>query len=223
MESRREMNVVRRISRVILSTLAAFLFMTLIYEGPAMAIEEPDYTILESAKDFELRRYNSYIVAETLVEDAFDDAGNEGFRRLFAYISGQNRTKASISMTAPVSQKEDYEKIVMTAPVNQQRTAGNWRITFVMPSEYTMETLPDPLDERVKLKTVESKLVAALKYSGTWSKKRFEKKKERLESLIQERGLRPVGEPVFARYNPPFMPWFLRRNEVLITVKESSK
>ena len=121
-------------------------------------------------------------------------------------------------MTAPVSQDKNYEKISMTAPVNQQRQAGKWRVTFVMPSEYTLETLPEPLDERVKLKKVEGKLVAALKYSGTWSRKRYEQKREELESLIQKRGLTLAGEPVFARYNPPFMPWFLRRNEVLITV-----
>ena len=125
-------------------------------------------------------------------------------------------------MTAPVSQEQDSEKIAMTAPVNQQKEAENWRVTFMMPSEYTLETLPEPLDERIQLKKVESRLVAVLKYSGTWSKKRYEQKKGKLESLIQERGLTPVGEPIFARYNPPFMPWFLRRNEVLITVYESS-
>ena len=123
-------------------------------------------------------------------------------------------------MTAPVSQEKDYEQISMTAPVNQQSVAGKWRITFMMPSGYTLETLPEPIDGRVTLKKVEGKLVAALKYSGTWSEKRFERKKERLESLIQERGLMSTGEPIFARYNPPFMPWFLRRNEVLITVSE---
>ena len=223
MEPRLDMNAIRRIAGVSWSIVIPLLLTIWISAGVTMAIEEPDYAILESAKDFELRRYDSYIVAETLVEAAFDDAGNEGFRRLFAYISGQNRKKAAISMTAPVSQKEDYEEIAMTAPVNQQREAGKWRVTFMMPSEYTLETLPEPLDDRVELREVEGKLVAALKYSGTWSKKRFEKKKERLESLIQERGLSPVGEPVFARYNPPFMPWFLRRNEVLIPVAKSSK
>jgi hypothetical protein len=202
----------------ILSIVIASLFISLMIEEPVMAIEEPNYDILESAEDFELRRYDSYIVAETVVEEAFDDAGNEGFRRLFSYISGENRKKASISMTAPVSQEKDYEQISMTAPVNQQSVAGRWRVTFMMPSGYTLETLPEPIDERVTLKEVEGKLVAALKYSGTWSKKRFEMKKERLESLIQERGLISMGEPVFARYNPPFMPWFMRRNEVLITV-----
>jgi hypothetical protein len=210
----------KRMKTGILSIFITLLFIFLMSGSPVMAIEEPDYNILESVEDFELRRYDSYIVAETLVEEDFDDAGSEGFRRLFAYISGENRKKTSISMTAPVSQEEDYEKISMTAPVNQQREAGKWRVTFVMPSEYTLETLPEPLDERVKLKKVEGKLVAALKYSGTWSKKRYERKKERLESLIQERGLMSMGEPVFARYNPPFMPWFLRRNEVLITVYE---
>jgi hypothetical protein len=99
----------------------------------------------------------------------------------------------------------------------------SWKRLLMMPSEYTLETLPEPIDERVTLKKVEGKLVAALKYSGTWSKKRFEKKRERLESLTQERDLISIGEPVFARYNPPFMPWFLRRNEVLITVYEPVK
>ena len=196
----------------------ALPFISLMIEEPVMAIEEPDYDILESAEDFELRRYYPYIVAETFVDEEFDDAGSEGFRRLFAYISGENRKKASISMTSPVSQEKRYEKIAMTAPVNQQRHAGKWSVTFVMPSEYTLETLPEPLDERVKFKRVEGRLVAALRYSGTWSKKRYEQKREKLEALIQERGLTPVGEPVFARYNPPFMPWFLRRNEILITV-----
>jgi hypothetical protein len=210
----------KKTKTAILSTVIALLSIFLTGGDPAMAIEEPEYEVLETAKDFELRRYNSYIVAETLVEEAFDDAGNEGFRRLFAYISGENRKKTSISMTTPVSQKQDSEKIDMTAPVNQQRESGKWRVTFVMPSEYTLGTLPEPIDEKVKLKKVEERLVAALKYSGTWSKKRYERKREKLESLIQERSLMPVGEPVFARYNPPFMPWFLRRNEVLITVYE---
>jgi hypothetical protein len=204
-----------------LSIVVAFSFISLISRGPAMAIEEPDYDILESAENFELRRYYPYIVAETFVDEDFDDTGNEGFRRLFAYINGENRKQASISMTAPVSQEKSDEKIAMTAPVNQQREGEKWRVTFVMPSEYTLETLPEPLDQRVKLKRVEGRLVAALRYSGTWSKKRYEQKREKLEELIQKRGLTPVGEPVFARYNPPFMPWFLRRNEVLITVKEN--
>lgn len=88
-----------------------------------------------------------------------------------------------------------------------------------MPSTYTMETLPEPLDPKVEFKKVPGRLVAALRYSGTWSKTRYEQKEADLRAIIQARGLKPVGEPVFARYNPPFMPWFLRRNEVLIPVE----
>jgi hypothetical protein len=196
------------------------LFSSLCLVGSdVMAIEEARYTVLEKGKDFELRHYEPYIVAETLVEGDFSEVGNEGFRRLFAYISGNNRNRQTISMTAPVSQVADSEKIAMTAPVNQQREDGKWLITFMMPSEYTLTTLPEPLDQRVVLRQVPGKLMAALKYSGTWSRSRYEEKKALLEKAIQEHDLTPLGEPVFARYNPPFMPWFLRRNEVLLPVE----
>jgi len=117
-----------------------------------------------------------------------------------------------------VSQEASSEKIPMTAPVNQEKVGGAWRITFLMPSAFTMETLPEPLDSRVKLVKIPGRLMAALSYSGTWSRERYEEKEQRLKELIRQRGLKIEGEPVFARYNPPFMPWFLRRNEVLIPV-----
>jgi len=183
-----------------------------------MALEEARYTVLEREGDFELRQYELQIVAETLVEGDFQDVGNEGFRRLYDYISGKNRKQQAISMTAPVSQEGTSEKIPMTAPVNQEQVGGKWRITFLMPSQFTLETLPEPLDSRVKLTKVPGKLMAALCYSGTWSRGRYEDKEKQLKELIRQRGLNIVGEPVFARYNPPFLPWFLRRNEVLIPV-----
>ena len=184
-----------------------------------MALEEPEYRSLERAGDFELRYYEPYIVAETMVNGSFSDVGKEGFRRLSGYIFGDNRTKASISMTAPVSQVAESEKIAMTAPVSQAQDNGEWRITFTMPAEYTLQTLPQPLDPRVMLKQEPGRLTAAIRYSGTWSQERYEKHEQRLRALIQERGLQAVGEPVFARYNPPFTLWFLRRNEVLIPVQ----
>jgi hypothetical protein len=184
----------------------------------AVATEEVKYRVLESSGDFELRQYESSLGAETTVEGDFHEVGNEGFRRLFDYISGKNRKKQSIPMTAPVSQEASSEKIPMTAPVNQEKVGGAWRITFLMPSAFTMETLPEPLDSRVKLVKIPGRLMAALSYSGTWSRKRYEDKEKRLKELIRPRGLKIEGEPVFARYNPPFMPWFLRRNEVLIPV-----
>jgi hypothetical protein len=200
-----------------------FLGITLfsiIFLGPrtGMALEEARYAVLEREGDFELRQYEPQIIAETLVEGDFQEVGNEGFRRLYDYISGKNRRQQAIPMTAPVAQEGASEKISMTAPVNQEQVGGKWRITFLMPSQYTMETLPEPLDARVQLTKVPGKLKAALSYSGTWSRGRYEDKEKRLKELIRERGLKIVGEPVFARYNPPFMPWFLRRNEVLIPV-----
>jgi hypothetical protein len=189
--------------------------------GKSMAIEKLKYTVVEKEQNFEIRQYAPHIVAETYVGGDFDDVGNEGFRRLAGYIFGKNRQKNKIAMTAPVNQEMNSEKIAMTAPVNQEATDGEWRISFVMPSKYALEDLPEPLDSRVLLKEMPGRLVAALKYSGTWSQKRYEKKKAQLETLLQQQGFRAVGEPIFARYDSPFKPWFLRRNEVLIPIEQN--
>jgi len=187
-----------------------------------MATEEAKYALLEKDGNFELRQYEPHIVAETMVEGDFSTVGNEGFSRLFNYISGDNRSRRSVAMTAPVTQQAASEKIAMTAPVGQEGDGGKWRITFVMPSLYTMETLPEPADPKVQLKKVPGSLMAAIRYSGTWSRKRYEAKKDQLMAQIQKRGLKPLGGAIWARYNPPFMPWFLRRNEVLIPVQRSA-
>jgi len=184
-----------------------------------MAIEEAKYTVLEKDGRFELRQYEPYIVAETFVEGDFKEVGDVAFRRLYGYISGNNRKKEEIAMTAPVTQEADSQKIAMTAPVGQEQVDGRWRITFVMPAQYTMETLPQPLDPDVTLRKEPGRLIAAIRYSGTWSRRRYMEQEVRLREWIQARGLQQVGQPIFARYNPPFMPWFLRRNEVLIPVK----
>jgi len=205
-----------RLGKIALCIVSFTVFFLWVRVG--MAIEEAKYDVLEREGDFEVRQYQPHIVAETLIEGDFQEVGNEGFRRLFAYISGDNRKKQTIPMTAPVSQEATSEKIPMTAPVNQEKVGEKWRITFMMPFQYTVETLPEPLDQRVKLIKVPGILMAALSYSGTWSRGRYEEKESRLKELIRQRGLKIVGEPVFARYNPPFMPWFLRRNEVLIPV-----
>jgi hypothetical protein len=196
-------------------------FVVLTTGANAMAIEKAKYRILESEGDFELRLYAPSIVAETVIEGDFEEVGNEGFRRLVAYINGNNRKKQSISMTAPVTQEAGSEKISMTAPVSQERAGSSWRVTFLMPSKYTMETLPEPLDERIALKEVAGRSMAAIRYSGTWSRKRYEEKRALLMEWVRKRGWRALGNPVWARYDPPFMPWFLRRNEVLVAVEKS--
>ena len=203
--------------------LAGFAILgvsSLLVAKSAIAVEKAKYAVLEKEDDFEIRQYDPQIVAETFVAGALEDVGNEGFRRLYAYISGDNQKKQSISMTAPVGQETSSEKIAMTAPVTQEKKDTQWRVMFVMPAEYTLETLPEPTDERVKLAEEPGRWMAAVRYSGTWREEGYRKNKALLEEHIRSRGLTKAGAAVWARYDPPFMPWFLRRNEVLIPVEK---
>ena len=148
----------------------------LAFVNPVTAIEKAKYTVVKKEDDFEIRQYEAQIVAETYVEGSLKDSGDDGFRRLYAYISGDNKKKQSISMTAPVGQEASSQKIPMTAPVSQEKKDGQWRITFLMPGEYSLETLPEPLDERVKLKVEPGRLMAAVRYSGAWSEEGVQEK-----------------------------------------------
>lgn len=185
---------------------------------PAMAIEEAPYKRVESQGKFELRDYAPYAIAYTEVEGEFKEVGNEGFRRLVRYISGANRTQQSISMTAPVEQSPTSEKIAMTAPVEQTGAGNTWRIAFVLPATYTADSAPAPTDARIQLTQVPARRVAAVRYAGTWSRDNYDTNLGALKEWIAQRGLVAEGEPVWARYNPPITPWFLRRNEILIPV-----
>ncbi|MDH4232524.1 MAG: heme-binding protein, partial [Nitrospirota bacterium] len=151
--------------------------------GDVMAYEEAKYTVIEKDGDFELRQFEPRIVAETIVEGEFDEVGSEGFRRLFKYISGNNRIKQTIPMTAPVTREMKSEKLPMTAPVTQEKAGDKWRIAFLMPSKFTLETLPEPLDPGIELKEIPGSLMAVLVYSGTWSRARYEEKRAELEKL----------------------------------------
>jgi effector-binding domain-containing protein len=207
--------------------LVASLLLAAIFRDNAMAIEEAPFTTIERQGSLELRQYRPYVVAQTIVEGEFGSVGNEGFRRLFDYISGKNAGSKSIAMTAPVEQSKQAEqsrqgeKIVMTAPVEQQREGQVWRIAFVLPASYALERAPQPTDPRVTLAQVPARLVAAVRYSGTWSRANYDENLRKLESFIAQRKLTAAGEPVWARYNPPMMPWFLRRNEILIEVRRA--
>ncbi|MHC4133240.1 MAG: SOUL family heme-binding protein [Planctomycetota bacterium] len=199
--------------------LLIFLSTICLSSCVTVGIEKAKYKVTKKEGKFEIRQYSTQIVAETLVDADFDDAGNIAFRRLFGYISGNNRKRESISMTAPVNQKVRSEKISMTAPVNQYQSKGRFIVSFVMPSKYTMESLPEPQDPNVALREVPSCTLVAVRYSGTWSKKKYETQKKLLEEFIRSKDLRITGEAVFARYDPPFQLSFLRRNEVLIPVE----
>ena len=197
-------------------TLAAIFILIGVMD--AMAIEEATYTVVEKDNKFEIRDYIPYILAETIVEGDLKDAGNKAFRILFRYISGANRSRKKVAMTAPVSQRPQGEKIDMTAPVGQRPVQENWAVSFMMPSSYTLKTLPEPEDPNITLRQVPARRMAAVRYSGFWSEKGYLRYKSELESWIQERGFSIVGDPIWARYNSPITPWFLRRNEILIPI-----
>jgi len=188
-----------------------------------MAIEEAKYNVFKKDNRFEIRDYETHVLAEIIVEGNIEQAGNKAFSRLFRYISGENRSRDKIEMTAPVSQEPKGEKIKMTAPVSLQPAEGQWAVSFMMPASYSLETLPVPDDTGITLRRVPARRMAAVRYSGFWSEKKYLRHKEILKAWIQKEGLTITGDPIWARYNSPFTLWFLRRNEILIPVLESNK
>jgi len=182
-----------------------------------MAYESPSYSVVEKVGGVELRIYEAYLVAEVSVEGDLESAGNRGFRVLAGYIFGANKGSSRPAMTGAVTQESAPKetKIQMTSPVTQQHDAGDFLVQFMMPSDFTLETLPVPDDDRIALKEVPARQLAAIRYSGRWSKRNYQANLERLCDEFYEAGLRPTGEPVWARYDPPFKLWFVRRNEIL--------
>jgi hypothetical protein len=184
--------------------------------------EELAYEVVRSYEEFELRRYVPHVVAEVVVTGSFEEAGNRAFRTLFGYISGQNRSASKVAMTAPVTQ-HDAQRVAMTAPVQQRGTdAGEYAVAFVLPSSLTLDHAPVPTNPEVQLHQRPSALVAALGYPGRWSRAAFARNHEQLQRAVASAGLSPVGAPTWARFDPPFVPWFLRRNEVLQEVAGQS-
>jgi hypothetical protein len=175
-----------------------------------MSYETPSYRVVEQIGDVELRRYEPYVVAETLVSASLEQAGNRGFRLLAGYIFGANTTAGG-----------DSTKISMTSPVIQDRVGEEYRVRFMMPSSYTDESLPTPNDSRVTISEVEPQLLAAIRYGGRWTRHGYEQHLAKLTAALESAGRTAVGEPIWARYDPPWTPWFRRRNEVLVAVDDA--
>lgn len=182
--------------------------------------EQAEYAVVESFDAIELRDYAAHVSVETTVDAGFDDAGNRAFGRLFGYISGDNRAREPIEMTAPVIARESGgESIEMTAPVVATPAARGWTFAFVLPARYTMENAPLPLRDDVRLGENRPRRVAALSFSGSWREAAFASKLERLRGWIEENGFEAASPPRFAAYDPPWAIPFLRRNEILIDVE----
>jgi effector-binding domain-containing protein len=198
--------------------LTLMAVLTTMMAGNSMAVEEAKYTVSLKSEALEIRQYESAIIAEVIVNDSFDKASNVAFRKLFKYISGSNSSRSEIAMTAPVTQERQAEKIAMTAPVGQRAAEQGWAISFMMPASYTMETIPIPEDTSIVLREIPAHHAAAIRYTGTWSENRYKEHLALLQSWIEQNSLELAGQPLWARYNAPFTPWFMRRNEILIPV-----
>ncbi len=170
-----------------------------------MAIEKPEYRVLSTANGIEIRDYQEHWLAECNVEDINDlrTASSSAFNRLFNYISGHN---------------EPGQKIAMTSPVQQVKSATGWRVSFVVPSSFKPEEIPVPLHSSIKLKKVVAGKFAAIRYRGSWNNEVFEAKTKELMSALESLKMKPIDEVSSAVYNPPFTPPPLRRNEVIVRI-----
>lgn len=202
-----------------------------------MTIESPAYTVEKREGDIEIRLYDDYIVAQVDVKADYDSALNKGFRILANYIFGANQKKSNIKMTVPVTGENlsDSEKIPMTVPVTEEETSEKismtapvtseenqekhvYRISFTMPSKYTLETLPVPDDDRIKIKEMKNIRVAVIKFSGRAKEKLAHKKIKILKSWLDEQNIEPKSNFIVAQYNQPLVPGFLRHNEIIVKI-----
>ena len=198
--------------------IVAVLLLGAALWGPIVSnVEHPSYTLVERSGAIEIRDYAPMIVAETEVRGDRREAISNGFRLIADYIFGNNAAAQKVPMTAPVTQ-QDSEKIAMTAPVTQQGDGNTWRVRFVMPSKYTMETLPKPNNVAVVLKEISGKRFAVIRFSGMGGKDSLDRQTKELEKFISAKKLTPLSPPTYAFYNPPWTLPFLRRNEVLVEI-----
>ena len=183
------------------------------------ALEEPDYELIRKFDHVELRRYAPYLLAEVMLDASAEDAGSQAFPILAGYIFGKNKGEKKFAMTAPVTQTATPVRMDMTAPVTQAAVAGGMRVQFVLPKGVTLATAPEPTDPRVQLRQEPGGTWAVIRYSGSWSQSNYLEHLDELKAALQAAGVATHGEPVLARYNAPFTPWFLRRNEIWLALR----
>lgn len=182
-----------------------------------MAIERPRYTIELSEEPLEVRDYAPTIVATVHVAGDRSDAVSAGFRLLAGYIFGDNQAHGKIAMTAPVTQNVALT-IPTTTPAEQKSVLSGWDVQFTMPAAYTLSTLPKPADSRISLVQLPARRVASITFSGFWSDSNFQLHQLQLLEFIKKHQLTTVSEPIYAYYNAPWTPWFMRTNEVLVEI-----
>ena len=188
---------------------------------PSRATEEPDFQVIrELETDITVRAYAAYLVAEVIVPGPADKAGNQAFPILAGYIFGKNKGDRKLAMTAPVTQAAVPVKLEMTAPVTQTQAADGYLVQFVLPRDVSLPTAPEPMDARIQLREVPPSRVAVIQFSGFWSESNYQEHLSRLQAALRVANLAPTGQAVYARYNPPFTPWFMRRNEIWLRLPD---
>lgn len=212
-----------------LAAASFWLFAAPMASAQMFDLEEPAFDIIQKDADFELRSYRPMVVAEVMVQGDVTRAGKEGARLVKDYIfreglnkpaEGSTAGSEKISMTLPVTMEKAPEKIAKTVPVTMEPGAGaNYRLHFVMPSKYTLQTLPKPTDPRVSLREVPAQKMAAVRFSKFSTEGVIAAQTTLLQGWMSQQGLKPAGKPQFARYDPPFVPPLLRRSEILIAVE----
>jgi hypothetical protein len=213
-------------THTLIALLAGFLWME-----PTMATEEPRYDVRIAQGPFELRHYAPTLIAETVVDGDMDAASGKGFRLIADYIFGNNRATdsqqaAKIAMTAPVTMEPQSSKIAMTAPVTIEPQSGNtamveanqWRIHFVMPSQYTLANIPKPNNSAVTLRELPRKYFVVYRYSGFNTQARVQEKTNGTLAWAKQQSLQVIGTPQLSRYDPPWTLPMFRRNEIMVEV-----
>jgi hypothetical protein len=187
--------------------------------GPIVSnkVEQAKYDVVESQGDIQVRDYAPMIVAEADVSGERKEAINKGFRIIADYIFGDNALKQNLAMTAPVIQQPS-EKIAMTAPVTQEGAADSWKVRFVMPASYTMDTLPKPENNAVKLEKIPGKRFAVIRFSGMAGEDSLKEHTDALNAFITDKKLEPLSQATYAFFNPPWTLPFLRHNEVMVEI-----
>tara|TARA_B100000767_G_scaffold256853_1_gene264237 strand:+ start:504 stop:1121 length:618 start_codon:yes stop_codon:yes gene_type:complete len=199
----------------------SFTFL-LFFSQQLMATEEPDFTLIYKEKSFEIREYAPRIIAQVKINGNFDEASSTGFRSLADFIFGNNlinNRSEKISMTAPVIAEPTSKQIPMTAPVLAEEEENQWFISFVMPKEYSLQTLPKPNNSEITLTNLPKEKFAVIIFSGLVRESSYDEKIILLNNFIKKKKLKTLDSVQIARYNPPWTLPFFRRNELMIKVR----
>lgn len=209
----------KRNKMIIIGITAAILIGAAAWGPMASNVEQAKYEVLQAHDAIEIRNYAPMIVAEVETSGERKEAINQGFRMIADYIFGNNLSSQNVAMTAPVIQQPS-EKIAMTTPVTQQAEGDAWKVRFVMPAEYTMETLPKPNNASVKLKQVEAKQFAVIRFSGSADAESLKAQEQKLMEFVEAKKLSALSAPTYAFFNPPWTLPFLKRNEVMVEIAQ---